>query len=149
MLLKYFAVEFEGNITVLLRRLFSRRGALTGAPAVRRVKTYSAQSGFVYQYYYQGRRPFGLGGAAGTEFVFSVSADRRAWRPAGIVIAGAAVAAWRNAHQRELSSTEMYALAKMALFQAFDERSDPARMKGDVRVSEADIEAIAATLGFE
>ena len=51
--------------------------------------------------------------------------------------------------QRELSSTEVYALAKMALFQAFDERANPAHMKGDVRVSEAHIEALAATLGFE
>ncbi|MGA3099438.1 MAG: hypothetical protein ABSF25_23540 [Bryobacteraceae bacterium] len=133
----------------MLRDWFSRKGALTGAPAVRRVKTYSAQSGFVYQYYYQGRRPFRSGGAAGTEFVFSVSADRRAWRPAAIRMAGSAVAAWQNAHQRELSSAETYALAKMALFQAFDERPDPARMKADVHVSEADIEAIAATLGFD
>jgi hypothetical protein len=127
--------------------LFSRKGALTGAPAARRVKTYSALSGYVYRYYYQGRRPFRPGGA-GTEFVFSVSADGRAWRPASIMIAGAAMAAWQNAHQRELSSTEVYALAKMALFRAFDERAHPAHMQGDVRVSEADIEAIAATLGF-
>lgn len=116
---------------------------------MRRVKTYSARSGYVYQYYYQGHRPFRSGGAAGTEFVFSVSADRRAWGPAGILIASSAVAAWQNAHERELSSTEVYALAKMALFQAFDERSNPAHMKGDVRVSEVDIEAIAATLGFD
>jgi len=103
----------------------------------------------VYRYYYQGRRSYRTGGVAGTEFVFSVSADRRAWRDAGIMIADAAVAAWQNAHQREISSTEMYALAKMALFRAFDERSDPARIEGDVPVSEADIEAIAATLGFD
>ena len=116
---------------------------------MRRVKTYSASSGYVYQYYYQGRRSCRPGGAAGTEFVFSVSAGRCAWRPAGILIAGSAVAAWQNAHQREISSTEMYALAKMALFRAFDELSDPARMQGDVPVGEADIEAIAATLGFD
>jgi len=133
----------------VFQRFFSRKGALTGAPAVRRVKTYSAQSGYVYQYYYQGRRPFGPGGAAGEEFVFNVSADGHAWRPASILIAGAAVAAWQSAHQRELSSTEVYALAKMSLFQAFDERANPAHMKGDVHVSEADIETIASTLGFE
>ena len=116
---------------------------------MRRAKTYSAQSGYVYQYYYQGRRPFGPGGAGGTEFVFNVSADGHAWRPTSILIAGAAVAAWQSAHRRELSSTEVYALAKMSLFQAFDERANPAHMKGDVHVSEADIEAIASTLGFE
>ena len=133
----------------MLRSLFSRKGVLTGAPAAPRVKMYSARSGYVYRYYYQGRRPFRPGGAAGTEFVFSVSAGRCAWRPAGILIAGSAVDAWQNAHRRELSATEMYALAKMALFQAFDERSNPAHMKVGVHVSEADIEAIAAMLGFD
>ena len=146
MLPKYPPKLFGGNITVVLRGLFSRKGALTGAPAVRRVKTYSAQSGYVYRYFYQGHRPTRRRGAAGTEFVFSVSADRRAWRPAGI---GIAVAVWQKSHQRELSSTEVYALAKMALFQAFDECSDPARMPREVHVSAADIEAIASKLGFE
>jgi hypothetical protein len=131
------------------RWLFSQKGALTGAPAVRRVKTYSARSGYVYQYFYQGRRPFRPDGAAGTEFVFGVSAEGRVWSPAGITIGGSAVAAWQKSHQRELSSTEVYALAKMALFQAFDECSNPAHMKGDVHVSEAVIEAIAAELGFD
>jgi len=140
---------FGGNLTVVFRSLFSREGALTGAPAVRRVKTYSAQCGHVYRYCYQGHRPFRRGGAAGTEFVFRVSADHRAWRPAGIRIAGSAVAAWQKSHQRELSPTEVYALAKMILFQAFDEISDPAHMPGHVHASEAEIEVIALKLGFE
>ena len=133
----------------MFRSLFSREGALTGAPAARRVKTYSAQSGYVYRYYYQGHRPFRRGGAAGTEFVFSVSADPRVWRPAGVRIAGSAVAAWQKSHQRELSPAEVYALAKMTLFQAFDEISDPAHMPGHVHASEAEIEVIALKLGFE
>lgn len=116
---------------------------------MRRIKTYSAQSGFVYRYHYLGHRPFRQGGAAGTEFVFGVSADRRAWGPVGIRIAASAVAAWEKSRLRELSATEVYALAKMALFQAFDEQSNPAHMQADVHVSEADMEAIASTLGFE
>jgi len=146
---KYLPGRFGRIITVVFRNLFSRQNALTGAPAVRRIKTYSAQSGFVYRYYYQGHRPFRQGGAAATEFVFGVSADRRAWGPVGIRIAASAVAAWEKSHQRELSVTEVYALAKMALFQAFDEQSNPAHMRGAAAVSEADIEAIASTLGFE
>ena len=128
--------------------LFSRKEALTGAPAAPRIKNYSARSGYVYQYRYQGHRPVSRGGGAGTEFVFSASADGRACRPVGIMIAGSAVAAWQERHARDLSPTEIYALAKMALFRAFDERSNPAHMQGDVRLSEADIEAIAAELGF-
>jgi hypothetical protein len=54
----------------MFRRFFAPKPVpLSGAPAIRRMKTYSAQSGYVYQYFYEVQRP-------GTEFVFSVSADR-------------------------------------------------------------------------
>jgi hypothetical protein len=129
--------------------LFSRRRALTGAPAVRRMKMYSAQSGYVYHYFYEGRRALGRDETAGTEFVFSVSADRKTWRNVGVQLGEDAVSVWQAAHARELFSTERYAVAKMALFQAFDERAAPARMAKVVRVREADISAIAGTLGFE
>ena len=133
----------------MFRSFFSRKTvALTGAPAVRRLKTYSAQSGYVYQYFYEGHRPFRAAGDSGTEFVFSISADARNWHPASVMLADAAVHAWESAHQRQLSSTEHYAVAKMALFQAFDERPLPAQMKEEVRVRTADVEAILETLGL-
>ena len=129
----------------MFRSLFSKKPGLSGAPANRRVKSYSAESGYAYQYYYEGQRALG---AAGAEFVFSVSADRTRWRPASVVLGDAAAAEWQERHGRELSSTERYALAKMALFQAFDERA-PERMKDEVRLRAADVEAIAERLGFE
>ena len=134
---------------MVFRGFFSRKNAaLTGAPAVRRLKTYSAQSGYVYQYFYEGHRPFRASGEGGTEFVFSISADARNWHPASVMLGDTAVRAWETAHGRELSSTEHYAVAKMALFQAFDERPLPAQMKEDVRVRAADVEAIIETLGL-
>jgi len=133
----------------VFEKLFSRKETpLTGAPPVRRLKTYSAQSGYVYQYCYEGQRPFRQAGESGTEFVFSLSADRKSWRHSKVRLSDSAVAAWETAHARELSPTERYAVAKMALFQAFDERETPALMKDDVRVRNADIEAIAETLGL-
>ena len=132
----------------MFRSLFSKSTALTGAPAVRRMKTYSAQSGYVYQYYYDGQRPFGSP-AAGIQFVFSISADRANWQPTSVLIGDAAIAVWQERRGREFSSTERYALAKMALFQAFDERPTPQRMKDEVLVRQADVEAIADTLGFD
>ena len=43
----------------MFRNFFSKKPLpLTGAPAVRRLKSYSAQSGYVYQYFYEGQRPF-------------------------------------------------------------------------------------------
>ena len=58
----------------MFRNFFSKKpAALTGAPPVRRMKTYSAQSGYVYQYYYEGYRPFRSAGESGSEFVFTIS----------------------------------------------------------------------------
>jgi hypothetical protein len=134
---------------VVFQRFFSKKNAaLTGAPAVRRLKTYSSQSGYVYQYFYEGHRPFRAAGERGTEFVFSISADARNWHAASVMLGDTAVRAWETAHERQLSSTEHYALAKMALFQAFDERPLQAQMKEDVRVRAADVEAIMETLGL-
>src|SRR5438067_10287353 len=101
----------------MFRKWFLKKEApLTGAPSVRRLKTYSAQSGYVYRYHYEGQRPFRSGGESGTEFVFSISADRKTWRPTGVLLGDSAVAGWESAHARELSGTERYAVAKMALF---------------------------------
>ena len=132
----------------MFQSLFSRKKPLTGAPAVRRIKTYSAQSGHVYRYYYQGHRFCGFGDSAGMEHVFGICTGRGAWRTGRVVVSEAAVAAWQRSHGRDLSATERYALAKMALFQAFDERP-PGAMEGLIRVREADLEGIAATLGFD
>jgi hypothetical protein len=127
--------------------LFSKKDVpLTGAPSVRRLKTYSARSGYVYQYRYQGCRPLHAGRDSGVEFVFSVSADRTSWLAVGVLVSDDAIRAWEEGRARQLSSAERYAIAKMALFQAFDERPAPALMKDQVRVRNADIEAIIEAL---
>ena len=121
-----------------LRRLGSRRlpPPLAGAPAVRRLKTYSAASGYVYQYFYEGHRE--------TEYVFQVSADRRTYFSVAVMLSDAALAA----SPRELNSTERYAVAKLSLFQAFDQRASPDQMRQPIRVRPQDVEAIADQLGF-
>ena len=115
---------------------------------MRRMKTYSAQTGYVYQYFYEGQRDCRSGAESCGEFVFQVSADRKSWANTSVMLSETAVRAWEEAHGRELSSTERYAVAKIALFQAFDERPLPAHMKDDVWVRNADIEAIVETLGL-
>jgi hypothetical protein len=115
---------------------------------VRRLKTYSAQSGYVYQYYYEGHRTFNAGAECGEEFVFSVSSDRKSWHPTAVLLSDEAIATWQTSHSRELSATERYAIAKLALFQAFDERPSPERMNEEVRVRAVDVEAIVETLGL-
>jgi hypothetical protein len=133
----------------MLRNFFTRKPLpLTGAPAVRRLKSYSAQSGYVYQYFYEGQRPFRSSGESGIEFVFTVSADRKAFHPVSVLVSESALLGWEQAHDHALSSTERYAISKMALFQAFDERATPDLMKQEVRVRAADVAAINETLGL-
>jgi hypothetical protein len=61
-----------------------------------------------------------------------------------------ALAAWEEHSGRDLASNERYAVAKMALFQAFDERPTPELMLGsEIRVRFADVAAILGMLGIE
>src|SRR5579859_6158249 len=134
----------------MLARWFRQKPApLAGAPAVRRQKTYSAQSGYVYQYYYQGHRPWTAGRGTGTEFVFDVSADRKTSSPVSIFLAEEAVESWQKERGRTLSATELYAIAKMALFQAFDERETPEALRQAIHVAAADVVAILSGLEIE
>jgi hypothetical protein len=131
----------------VFERFFAKKEPpLTGSPAVRRLKTYSAQSGYVYQYRYEGQRSWQQSGDSGTEFVFSVSADRKTWRPCKVVVPLSAIAPWQAEQERQLSDTERYALAKLALFQAFDERATPSLMHADVLVRAAEVQAMVETL---
>lgn len=120
---------------------------LRGAPLVRRQKTYSAQSGYVYQYFYEGQRS--ITSHSGTEFVFSVSADRKTSTQVSVFLSSDAMASWQQESGRTLSSTEQYAIAKMALFQAFDERETPEAMSVPVHLRPADVRAILASLNID
>jgi hypothetical protein len=133
----------------LFRGLFQRKKAeLAGAPTVRRMKTYSAESGYVYQYFYEGYRAWAAGEESGMEYVFSICADRKSWHDATVLLADEAVRTWEAAHDRALNSTERYAVAKLALFHAFDERATPAQMKDAVCVRPADVDGIIEQLGL-
>lgn len=118
---------------------------LTGAPEVRRIKTYSADSGYVYQYVYEGRRPL----AESVEYVFSVTADRIRFFDVSIVVLDESVEHWNAAHGRELCDTERYGIAKMALRQAFDSRETPDQMRRQVQVATPEFDALAESLGIE
>ena len=130
-------------------RFFRKSVPLAGAPAVRRQKTYSAQSGYVYQYYYLGMRHYGRPGEEGVEYVFEVSADRKTSTPVSVLLSNDSVASWQERHGRELSAAERYAIAKMSLFQAFDERPNPAAMRQGIGVRAADVEAILENLSID
>ena len=120
--------------------------------AVRRVKSYSAADGYVYQYYFFEGNRAQRGGSPGGEFTYVVTADRRAAFPFKIFVTQSALDAWAKLNGRPLSSSEEYAVAKMRLFQAFDEGSvqvpperQPAR---EVVVDESNLENLLVQLGI-
>jgi hypothetical protein len=122
---------------------------LTGSPSHRRLKTYTAGSGYVYEYYYEGYRVAQRGEWTGAEHVFSVSADRKRWFPVPVFLPDNATAEWERENGRDLDSTERYAIVKMSLFQAFDDRDHPSEMEGDVLIDPKDIPEILTQLGLD
>ena len=116
---------------------------------VRRMKTYSGESGIVYQYYFlesQARR--GFWGRRGTAFLFHVTSDRKNFFVAEVMVEEAALQAWEKMHGRALAEAERYAAAKMALFRAFDQSSRPEELFR-TRVHEANIESLLEPLHLD
>ena len=89
----------------------------------RRYKSYAAETGTAYQYFFASsrrvNRPEGQG--AGSDYIFVVTPDQRPPFILRIFISERALEVWRRTHGRDLDSNEMYAVAKMRLFRAFDE----------------------------
>ena len=92
---------------------------------IRRLKTYAGSQGYVYQYYFVGKR---LAAASATmtepdasEYIFDVTSDRKLTYAVSIFLPHHVVAAWAESHGRSLSDSEQYAAVKMRLFRAFDE----------------------------
>jgi len=90
---------------------------------IRRVKTYTAQTGYVYEYYFVGKRaaladdPW----APSTEFIFDVSSDRKSMYAVSVFLTPRALEIYATEHGRTLSEPEQYAAVKLRLMQAFDE----------------------------
>jgi len=88
---------------------------------VRRLKTYTGSQGYVYQYYFVGRRPAVRREGPATEYIFDVTSDRKTTYAVSVFLPQQVVADWNQAHNRCLSDSERYAAAKLRLFRAFDE----------------------------
>ncbi|MFY9530001.1 MAG: hypothetical protein WBC04_21745 [Candidatus Acidiferrales bacterium] len=114
--------------------------------AVRRIKSYSAASGFVYQYQFQGVHPSRRGLSVGNEYVYLVSADRKTMFPLRIFVRRDAVERWGKQTGRSLTGTEEYAVAKMRLFQAFDEVENLGAAHPDLVVDDSNLSALLSQL---
>jgi hypothetical protein len=110
-----------GAISIDFRWGGSNNRAMAKPEAMRRIKSYSAANGYVYQYYFYELNRVAVDGRAAGEFVYAISADRGASFGLRIFVLQAALDSWAAANGRALTSSEEYAVAKMRLFQAFDE----------------------------
>ncbi len=106
---------------------------------VRRIKTYSAENGVVYQYQFHEVRPVAIGGERGNEYVYYVTADRKTMHAVRVFVSGAGIGKWSALTGRTLNGTEEYAAAKMRLFQGFDQTTGIEKSNAVLRVDETNV----------
>ena len=112
-----------------------------------RVKSYSAATGYVYQYYFYEVEKSKRGATEGTEYVYMASADRKHVFPVRIFVRKDALEKWSARTGRQFTGTEEYAVAKMRLFQAFDEVEGLLSAKTpDLLVDESNLDTLLSQL---
>ncbi len=118
---------------------------------VRRLKTYTGAQGFVYQYYFVGKRPALAADpeAPATEFVFDVTSDRKLTCAISVFLSQKVLESWNAAHGRPLNDAEQYAAVKMRLFRAFDELEDVKGQGRRLSLDVASLDEALANLGVE
>lgn len=85
-------------------------------------------------------------GAAGNEYIYYVSADRKTMFPVRIFVRRDSLDNWTKKTGRMLTGTEEYAVAKMRLFQALDEVEDFSTKRPDLVVDESNLPALLERL---
>jgi len=118
---------------------------------LRRLKTYAGTQGYVYQYYFVGKRPALADDpeTPATEFVFDVTSDRKLTFAVSVFLPEKSVTEWAANHGRALTEAEQYAAAKLRLFRAFDELQNLMADGRRLVIDAAALEAGLATLGVD
>ncbi len=118
---------------------------------IRRLKTYTGQTGYVYQYYFVGKRAALAEDpeAPSQEYVFDVTADRKTVFAVSIFLPPAAVEHWTSLHQRSLSEPERYAAVKLRLMQAFDEIPNMLQAGRRLSIAREQLTELLDTIGVD
>jgi hypothetical protein len=114
---------------------------------IRRLKTYTGSQGYVYQYYFVGKRPAPRSDA--NEYIFDVTSDRKLTYAVSIFLPHQVAAAWAESHGRPLADSEQYAAVKMRLFRAFDELEEMQAQGRQLQIDAPSLEESMASLGVE
>lgn len=117
----------------------------------RRMKTYTGQTGYVYQYYFVGKRPALPEDPErfSTEFVFDVTSDRKTTYAVSVFLRPEALNTWSEVRGRSLSEPEQYAAVKLRLMQAFDEITDMMAHGRRLRVDAQSVFALLNSIGVD
>ena len=118
---------------------------------VRRLKTYPAQTGYVYQYYFVGQRATLSSDpeSPATEYIFDVTSDRKTVFAVSVFLGPRALQAGKEARGRALTEPECYAAAKLRLMQAFDEISDMLESGRRLRIEASEICNLLNSIGID
>jgi hypothetical protein len=119
--------------------------------ALRRMKTYTGGQGYVYQYYFVGKRAALADApeAPASEYIFDVTADRKTTFAVSVFLQDEALRGWAARHGRGLNEAEQYGAVKMRLFQAFDEIEDMMANGRRLSVGEDGLQGATEKLGVE
>jgi hypothetical protein len=118
---------------------------------LRRLKTYTAQTGYVYQYYFVGKRP-ALDDdpeAPSAEYIFDVTSDRKTTFAVSVFLLPRALEAWHADRGRALTEPEQYAAVKLRLMQAFDEIPDMLHQGRRLRLDAELLPALLQSVGVD
>ncbi|HUA15176.1 MAG TPA: hypothetical protein VMG31_07750 [Verrucomicrobiae bacterium] len=118
---------------------------------VRRLKTYAGAQGYVYQYYFVGKRAAldDEPEAPATEFIFDVTSDRKLTYAVSVFLPRQSLQIWTTTHGRALNDAEQYAAVKLRLFRAFDELEDVKEHGRRLVIDRELLEGALASLGVE
>ena len=116
---------------------------------IRRMKTYTGGQGYVYQYYFVGKRAAADPATPATEYIFDVTSDRKVTYAVSVLVEVSALQSWSKAHGRAPTDAEEYGAAKMRLFRAFDEIEDMMAAGRQLRVGLTELEEAFRALGVD
>jgi hypothetical protein len=130
---------------------YNRGEHCTYSMTTRRIKAYTGQTGYVYQYYFVGQRQAleDDAEAPATEYIFDVTSDRKTMFAVSVFVPPEAPQAWSANRGRSLSEPELYAAVKLRLMQAFDEIPDMLNQGRRLRLEAETLVALLDSIGID
>lgn len=114
-------------------------------------KSYAAQTGLIYQYYFVGQRAALADDpeAPSAEYIFDVTSDRKTTFAVSVFLPQPALDHWAVIRGRNLTEPEYYAGVKLRLLQAFDEVGDMRRDGRRLRLDGETLVELLDTIGVD